>query len=232
MKTSPPKAERAPRAKISDIIVSEIEKSIFNGELLPGTRLHEVDLAQKFKASRTPVREAIQRLTAKDLLSHQGAQGVFVSRMDAETLMHMFEALSEVEGVCARLAARRITKAELAALKQTHEAYSEASKTASAKEYYDQSVIFHEMIGQFSKNTVLVDMTQSLIRKLLPYRQHTLELPSRIDKSVEEHTRVLKALERNDEDEAERLMREHSSIVADSVMHIFSVLDQRMKKES
>ncbi|MCA1771610.1 MAG: GntR family transcriptional regulator, partial [Halomonas sp.] len=98
-----------------------LEDDIINGRRSPGERLDPEILGQHFSVSRTPVREAIQQLVASGLVTVSPKKGTFVARVGIDQLIEMFEVMAELEGMCGRLAARRITEQELAALRDAHQ---------------------------------------------------------------------------------------------------------------
>ncbi|MDJ0930056.1 GntR family transcriptional regulator [Breoghania sp.] len=98
--------------RIADRLCDQLEQDILTGAYAPGDRLDEVRLAQRFDVSRTPIREAFQHLAASGLLELKPRRGAFVRRPSVSEIIEMFEVMAEFEGMCGRLAARRITKAE------------------------------------------------------------------------------------------------------------------------
>ncbi|MEO0398868.1 MAG: GntR family transcriptional regulator [Pseudomonadota bacterium] len=213
-------------------IEDALEHQIISGALPPGARLNEIDLAEKFSASRTPVREALQRLASKSLVTIESGRGAFVAKPDVTALLQMFEALSELEGVCARLCARRITSKEFKEMERVHEGYADEANSDDIVAYYDKSVVFHELVTHYAKNQVLEKMSADLNLKLAPYRIQTLEHPKRIEKSIAEHTLVLDAIRRNDENDAEQFMRAHTGLVTDNAMRLIRLLDQKAEPPS
>ncbi|MEM8635729.1 MAG: GntR family transcriptional regulator [Pseudomonadota bacterium] len=200
----------------------DLERAIELGDLLPGEKLNELELATRYKTSRTPVREAIQRLEAKGRVEISPRRGAFVAKLDLPRLLQSFEALSEIEGICARLAARRITSEELAELEAAHERYSAIEKKKDPKTYFEASMVFHAMIAKFAKNEVLLEVFTELCTQLAPYRRHGLSLPNRIDNSVREHMLVIEAIRENNAELAEQRMLSHTAFVADSAMLLLS----------
>ena len=104
-------AAKSAQAKVSAAqrIEEELLDDIAIGLLKPGARLDETRLAERFGVSRTPVREALNRLAAHDVLEPGDRRGMRVARYSLEDLAHMFEAMHEIETLCARLAAQRLT---------------------------------------------------------------------------------------------------------------------------
>ena len=107
--------------KRADIIADELEGLIFDGTFPDGERLDEVQLAKRFSVSRTPVREALQRLSLSGLVEQIPRRGVFVRQPGPVELIEMFEVMAELEAICARLAATRISEKALQELHETNE---------------------------------------------------------------------------------------------------------------
>ena len=97
-----------------------LEAEIAEGRIEPGTRLDEQEVAERFGVSRTPVREAFRLLAAEDLVELRGRQGAVVRVIGVHTLIEMFQVMGELEGLCARLAARRLTDAQRQSLAGIH----------------------------------------------------------------------------------------------------------------
>ena len=89
-------------------IKQALEQEIVVGQLPPGKRLDEVQLAERFQVSRTPIREALQLLAANGLVQRFPRRGAFVTEIGIDSLIEMFEVMAELEGMCGRLAARRM----------------------------------------------------------------------------------------------------------------------------
>lgn len=98
-----------------------LEDAIVSGRFAPGARLDPEALAREFDCSRTPIREALQQLEASGLVRVAAKRGTFVSEWTVDELAERFEVMAELEAICARLAARRITEAELTELEAAHE---------------------------------------------------------------------------------------------------------------
>src|SRR6185437_6512135 len=99
-----------------------IEEEIATGRLLPGTRLDEVELATRFKVSRTPIREAISLLLGEGLVETRPGRRTVVAQVTPQRLLEMFEVMAELEAMCARLAARRMSEPDQQDLLKAHRA--------------------------------------------------------------------------------------------------------------
>ncbi len=122
-------------------LVPVLEQEIVTGALKPGTRLDETLLAERFGVSRTPVRETLTRLAAGGLVEIRPRRGAVVATITIKDLMDMFEVMANLEAVCARLAARRITPEEKKQLAASHAACSAFVETDQFDEYYEQHII-------------------------------------------------------------------------------------------
>src|SRR5689334_4325984 len=99
----------------------QLADEIIRGVLPPGAPLDETDIARRFKVSRTPVREALRQLAASGLIETRAHRGAIVARPSTEQLIGMFEAMAELEALCAKIAAERMTSPERTALEAVHE---------------------------------------------------------------------------------------------------------------
>src|SRR5947209_19644287 len=104
--------ERCIAVTLSDEVFQALVKTILSGKIEPGARLDEPSICRQFGVSRTPIREALRRLSGTGLVEVAPRKGVTVARIDIEQLNNMFEALGEFEGLCSRLSAVRMTTLE------------------------------------------------------------------------------------------------------------------------
>jgi len=186
-----------------------LEDDIINGRRAPGERLDPETLCRDFEVSRTPVREAIQQLVASGLVTVTPKKGTFVARVGLDQLIEMFEVMAELEGMCGRLAARRITEEELVALREALLRCEAAAKAGDTDEYYYENEGFHHAIYAASHNGFLAEEARQLKQRLKPYRRLQLQVRKRMGRSLDEHGEILQAIEHGDAERAERLLREH-----------------------
>ena len=117
-----------------------------DGPFRPGERLDEQRLAARFHVSRTPIREALQQLVAAGLVTAQPNRGVFVASLGVRDVVERFEAMAALEGMCGRLAARRISDSERRALTEAHEGCGREATKGDADAYYYENERFHNVI--------------------------------------------------------------------------------------
>lgn len=210
--------------KRSDIIADDIEGLIFDGTFADGARLDEVQLAERFSVSRTPVREALQRLALSGLVDQIPRRGVFVRQPGPVELIEMFEVMAELEAVCARLAASRISDDALARLESTNARCAEAVSASDADSYYHQNELFHALIYEQAGNGFLQQEALRLQRRLRPFRRMQLRARGRLKQSMAEHQAVVHALKDGDGAGAADVMRSHVAVQGEKFHHLLGLL--------
>lgn len=193
-----------------------LEKEILTGELPPATRLDEVRLAARFGVSRTPVREALVELAATGLVEIRPNHGATVTAISLKRLFEMFETMAELEAICARFAARRITTGEVAELRRIHDECRRLAKAGKHDAYYQCNADFHEAIYKATHNGFLAEQVTAIRNRLEPYRRIQLRRAGRLLESFDEHDQVVDALSRHDGADAYKVMYEHVAIQGDS----------------
>ena len=196
-------------SRLADQLREAIEESIATGQLAPGAHLDEVQLAAQFGVSRTPVREALNLLAGEGLVESRPRRGTVVAELSPHRLVEMFEVMGELEAMCARLAARRMSGAEQQALRAAHEACEAARTAADADAYFYANEAFHQLIYAGSQNRFLAEQAGALHRKLRPYRRLQLRVRNRLDRSFEEHAEIVDAICAGDAERVDARMRSH-----------------------
>ncbi len=179
---------------------------IRRGDLPPGARLRETDLAERLGISRTPVREAIRMLEADDLVIHQPRQGATVRRLGHGEVVELYEMRAVLEGTAARLAARGASMVEIEELAALNEAMSAAPTPVAARDLNRQ---FHHALRQAARNRFLGRSMAAIQKTLLILGPTTLTDPARAAEVVAEHAAILTALAGRDGPRAEAAMRAH-----------------------
>lgn len=190
----------------------EIEDEIACGRMLPGERLDELALATRFNVSRTPIREALRALSDSGLIEIRPHRGAIVASVAPAQVMEMFEVMAELEAMCGRLAARRLTPATRATILQGLEACSKAAAAKDTDAYYYANEGFHAAIYAAAGNVFLAGEAVRLQRKLQPYRRLQLRVRDRMEVSLSEHQAIVKAIEAGEADAAALNLRNHVSV--------------------
>ena len=202
---------KLPSAKIRD----SLEQRIIEGELGIGKRLDEAELSKHYGVSRTPVREALQRLAESGLAEHLPRRGTFVSTPSLSELVEMFEVMAELECMAVRLATRRATSADIDALTESNEACRAAFEAGDTKRYYELNAAVHRQIYKMSGNSFLTVEAQRLHDRLRPYRRLQLRVRGRMGESMNEHDIILAAMRDGNAQQAVVTMRKHITILGE-----------------
>ncbi|MEO1140007.1 MAG: GntR family transcriptional regulator [Pseudomonadota bacterium] len=210
--------------KRSDIIAETLESLIFDGTFADGQRLDEVQLATQFAVSRTPIREALQRLSQSGLVDQQPRRGVFVRQPGPVELIEMFEVMAELEAICARLATSRISDDALANLHAINDRCKAANKAQDADGNYQENERFHATLYRQAGNAFLEQECLRLQRRLRPFRRLQLRWRGRMAQSVAEHDAILKAIEDGDGELAAQLLRQHVAVQGERFHRLMSSL--------
>lgn len=184
--------------------------AIDRSEFPPGARLIETELAERFHVSRTPVREALNRLESVGVATRDGRRGMTVAVLDRDQLGELYDLREVLEGFSARLAARRASPAEIAVLREmvTDDA-AIAERDAPAHELAISNKRFHRQLHYASHNRYLLDMLDRMRRSLALVAGTTLSVSGRGRESIAEHDGIVTAIEARDEQAAEQAARRH-----------------------
>ena len=195
-----------------DVVAERIEAAIISGALEPGSRLSEQALAASLGVSRGPLREAIRRLEGRKLLQRTPNIGVRVAALSLKDLYEILQVREALEGMACALAAKNMTDAEIAALKELLDEHEQQKSVQQGKGYYQESkdFDFHFRIVTASRNERLIAMLCGDLYYLLRvYRYKSSTKPGRAMKALQEHKEIVTALARRDPVAAEQKMRLH-----------------------
>ncbi len=197
------------RGSLADSVCRRIADEIALGHFVPGSKLDELMLAERFQVSRTPVREALKQLAIMGLVDCRPNRGSVVSAMSTEQLDQMFEAIGELEAACARHAALRMTEQDRGLLRELHQEGRAAMQASDFERYDAANLALHSHILRGSYNVVLIDMATSLRHRVSPFRRTQFHNIERMGESFEEHSVIVEAILAHDAVTAYRQMRSH-----------------------
>jgi len=206
---SEPATVAQPRGGRAADIRATLQDEIENGKLGPGAALDERALAARFDVSRTPVREALQQLAAHGLIRIAPRQGVFVSRLSVNRVRAMLEYISELESLCAKLAARRLDDEIKRALDAAVDQCEEAVQHGGAAEYAMANTVFHEAIYAGCRNEYLAEQIRQARRLIQRYRVSDFQTKAQTAASLEDHRKIARAIQAGDEALAAEVMLLH-----------------------
>lgn len=204
--------EKIEVVSLVDTVTARLEAAVMSGELAPGDRIREQVLATQWGISRGPLREAIRRLEGRRLLERTANIGVRVVSLTPTRLEELLTVREALEGMACRLAAERITDADIEALTALLRSHSESEAVVAGEGYYQLSgdVDFHFRIARASGNDYLMSLiTGDLYDLMRVYRYRSSAVPGRTATALAEHRGIVEALALRDPDLSEQRMREH-----------------------
>lgn len=203
---------------MQDRIRASLEQEIVSGARPPGSPIDEKQLASQFKASRTPVREALLTLAVQGLVRIVPRSGIFVRQASAGELVALLEALEETEAVLARLAARRMTPEQREQLRLAEQQTADAAAQNDRPAYEKANNRLHTLIYQGSNNAVLVEQVRNLRNRLSAYRLRAFDAPGRLQTSSREHAAIVDAVCAGDGEQAAAAMRAHINVGGEAMV--------------
>lgn len=193
---------------IADTVFDRIEADILNGNLKRGDILTELKLCEMLSVSRTPVREALNRLRQEGLIEESGKGAVVVGITDHD-LDDIYEIRLRIEGLATAMCADAITDEQLKQLEETvalQEYYTGRRDSDSIRNLDSE---FHRLIYSYCGSRILADLLSDLHRKVQRFRRSSVENPERAHAAVREHAEILDALKKRDRNRAEQLAVAH-----------------------
>lgn len=196
---------RTPNKDAYTLILEAIDSGVYR----PGDRLVESELAERFGVSRTPIREALQRLETQSLLARDG-RSLIVASLDHNQMAELYVVRTELEGLAARLAARHATEEEIQVMRdmvgEDRVLLDDPSALARANRR------FHKMIHLASHNRFLVQQLDLVHRSMALMATTSLAAQGRGEIALAEHKAIVDAISRRDEDAAYKALRDHISV--------------------
>jgi len=208
-KSSTPHADDRDRLPASERIYNELKEAILAGRLRPGSRLVELSLASELGVSRTPIREALRRLSVEGLVTIDPLRGMIVRTIDPHKVEDFYTTREVLDGLASRLAAKRISDDQLVRLRTLVEAMEGAFSRSDRAAMVQANMRFHDAVFRAAANDWLASLGRSMMDFVRLLSAAAYEDPARDAEVVEEHRQILAALEARDPDAAEAASREH-----------------------
>ena len=194
---------------LRDVVFQTLRTAILRGDLKPGERLMELQLAEKLGVSRTPVREAIRMLEQEGLAKttpRKGAEVAGMTEKDMEDVLMIREALEEL---AARISCDKITQEELGDLKVAMAGFEQKAVDGTVEEMAEADVIFHDIIYRAADNRKLLQLLGNLREQMYRYRTEYLKNEYYHSILIREHREIVRALEMRDKELVARKIRLH-----------------------
>jgi DNA-binding GntR family transcriptional regulator len=196
-------------SRLADLAYTSLKETILNTDYTSEARLDERELARNMNISRTPLRDAINRLVSEGFLRVEPRKGVFVIRRTRQEIIEILYVRAALEGMAAKLAVRHIADADIDAMKAMFEGFTERNVVGRMDDYSNANVIFHEFVLKLSRNQRLQETAARIYDHMRMVRMLTIRLGNRARNALSEHLELIAAFEQRDAEMAGRLMQAH-----------------------
>ncbi|OLT01964.1 transcriptional regulator [Pseudonocardia sp. CNS-004] len=204
------RARPRPPGSKADYVHEVLREEITSGQLMAGAAVPQDEIARRLGVSITPVREALRRLESEGLISYRSHRGATVSELSAAAAGELYLLRGAIEGLCARLAAVRITDDELTTLRELHERMLGEHEAGIIDELAEHSRQFHDLIARAGGPAFLADHLSSIWKNHpVPTESSLWHRPEEAERFLEAHGELLDALADHDPQRAERVMVAH-----------------------
>ena len=194
---------------LRDVVFLTLRQSILKGELLPGERLMEIQLSNRLGVSRTPIREALKKLELEGLVLMIPRKGAVVAGITQKSLRDVLEVRRALEELAIDLACQRMSREAIEKLSEAEAVFREAVKKADPMIIANADEAFHDIIFAGSRNDKLVLMLNNLREHMYRYRLEYVKNPAQWALLVEEHEKILLAVQKRDASLARDIIRLH-----------------------
>ena len=194
---------------LRDVVFNTLRQAILKGELEPGERLMEIQLAERLGVSRTPIREAIRKLELEGLVLMIPRKGAEVAKISARSLRDVLEVRRALEELAIELACQRMSEEEVGNLQKAQEDFKNAIAEGDAMKIAETDEHFHDVIYEGTQNAKLIQMLNNLREQMYRYRLEYIKDEDKRKILVLEHEKILKTVRERKVAEAKEAVREH-----------------------
>lgn len=204
---------------LRELVYEELRVQIMTGQIRPGTRMMEIELAETMGVSRTPVREAIRQLEKDNLVTIEPRRGAYVSDISATDMEDMLFVREPLEGIATFLAAQNMTAEELEALRGVNEQYEEAYRKGDRGQMITLDTRFHSLIAEGSRNEYLISVLTNLQEQVLRFRHIYFQSGKRAGEVINEHHLILDSLMERNQEAAKQYSVDHIVKLRESIIN-------------
>ena len=208
---------------LRDVVFNTLRQAILRGELKPGERLMEIQLANKLGVSRTPIREAIRKLELEGLVLMIPRKGAEVAEITEKNMRDVLEVRKALEELAVQLACEKITAEEIEEMKKAAEEFRMILKNKDITEIAEADVRFHDIIYMATDNQKLIHLLNKLREQMYRYRVEYLKKKECYPQLLREHQAIIEAIEKSNKETASEIMGQHIenqvTAVTDSLRH-------------
>lgn len=202
---------------LRDVVFNTLREAILKGDLKPGERLMELQLASKLGVSRTPIREAIRMLEQEGLAVTTPRKGAEVAKMTLKDMEDVLEIRDALDELAVRIACQKISDEQLRQLEDVKELFEKSTQTGNVKKIAEADVSFHDVIYEATGNPKLVTLLNNLREQVYRYRVEYIKDPKNYPTLIAEHEAILDSLKNRDVKNAVEAMHVHVANQAEAV---------------
>lgn len=206
---------------LRDVVFNTLREAILKGELVPGERLMEKQLAERMGVSRTPIREAIRKLELEGLVIMVPRKGAEVARITEKDIKDVLEVRASLEELAVKLACEKMTSEEIEELKRVMVEFSVAAESGQIDEVIKKDVEFHDVIFNATANEKLIQIINNLREQIYRYRVEYIRKLEDFSKIVKEHEKIVQSIESGDVIAAQTIALNHIENQEKAVIDIF-----------
>jgi DNA-binding GntR family transcriptional regulator len=203
---------------LRELVLEAIREAIINGTLKPRERLMEIQMAEELGVSRTPIREALRKLELEGFIVMVPRKGAYVADVSLKDVADVFEIRAALEALAAGLAAERITDEEMEEMERLLVEKGEAINNCDMERLVEVDTKFHEAIYQASRNQRLFTIINNLREQIQRFRATSLSFPGRMKQSLEEHRKIVEAIQSRSVNRARQVAQEHIENAENSML--------------
>ena len=208
---------------LRDVVFNTLRKAILRGELKPGERLMELQLANSLVVSRTPIREAIRKLELEGLVLMIPRKGAEVAQITEKNMQDVLEVRKALEELSVQLACERITPEQVEEMKMAAEDFRKVLKSGDVTKIAEADVKFHDIIFAATNNQRLVTLLNNLREQMYRFRVEYLKQKECYPQLLEEHDKLIALISGGEVEEACELMGRHSDNQASTVSDVIRI---------
>ena len=205
---------------LRDVVFNTLRQAILRGELKPGERLMEIQLANKLGVSRTPIREAIRKLELEGLVLMIPRKGAEVAEITEKSLRDVLEVRRALVELAVQLACEKITKEEIRELERVAKEFQQVVNSSDITEIAEVDVCFHDIIYTATDNQKLIQLLNNLREQMYRYRVEYLKRDGVFPQLIAEHEAIIRHIENNEKEKATEVMCRHIDNQVETVIDV------------
>jgi DNA-binding GntR family transcriptional regulator len=219
------------KSSLRERIYREIRDGIMYGRMSPGERLVESKLAEEFRASRSTIREALRQLESEGLTKFERNKGITVIKLSIQEINEIYDLRLLLESYAAHLTAEKASKKDVAYLRDLNKKLRVAARESDLISWLRNNNSFHDFFSENCSHSNLQQILGSLKRRVYQYHYTVIRIPGHFEIYLDQHEKILRALEKNDGEMTERYMKLHIKTFKEALINWLMSLESVQNKE-